>query len=356
MSEKDVRILVVDDEIAIRQVLAASLKDEGYHVETAFDGSVALQKMKEFRPQIVLLDIWMPGHLDGIEVLKRGKSQYPHVDFIMMSGHGTIETAVKATKLGAWDFIEKPLSMDKISILIGNILNYQLEREEKQILLTRLRESIALIGSSPRMVKLKQLIARVAPTHSWVLIYGENGTGKELVAQNIHYLSSRASKPFLAINCAALPSELVESELFGYEKGAFTGAEKRRRGKFEQAHEGTLFLDEVADMSLETQAKLLRVLQEKKIYRLGGEKAIDVDVRVIAATNKDLKKEISEGRFREDLFHRLNVIPLEVPSLSERKEDIPMLVEHFSRTFSTQSGVKKKVFSEKAIKKLQLYK
>lgn len=233
------KVLIIDDEPAIREVLSASLSDDGYIVETAADGLRGLQKIQEFQPDIVLLDIWMPGEMDGLEVLNRAKSQGPQRQFIIMSGHGTIETAVKAVKLGAWDFVEKPLSMDKISILIKNILNFQSEQGEKLALLNRLRKNIALVGDSGPMITLKQMIARVAPTHSWVLITGENGSGKELVAQNIHYLSLRAGRPFVEVNCAAIPSELIESELFGYEKGAFTGAERSRKGKFDHAHGGT---------------------------------------------------------------------------------------------------------------------
>lgn len=349
------RILVVDDEEAIRGVLSASLKDEGYLVETAEDGNSALQAISQFRPNIVLLDIWMPGDIDGIEVLRRAKVNAPSCHFIMMSGHGTIETAVKSTKLGAWDFVEKPLSIDKISILIQNILNFQSERNEKLALLSKLRRNIALIGDSPAMKDLKQMISRVAPTQSWVLITGENGTGKELVAQNIHYLSSRASRPFVDINCAAIPSELIESELFGYEKGAFTGADRQKKGRFDHAHGGTLFLDEIGEMSPEAQAKLLRILQEKKFQRVGGSETIEVDVRVIAATNRNLENDIKAGRFREDLYHRLNVIPVHMPSLKERKEDIAALVNHFGETFVREGGYGKKIFSDQAYDRMQGY-
>ena len=297
----------------------------------------------------------MPGELDGLDVLNRAKANWGQTQFIVMSGHGTIETAVKATKLGAWDFVEKPLSMDRVSVLIGNILNYQAEMGEKTTLLNRLRKSFAIIGESEPMVSLKQMISRVAPTSSWVLVTGENGTGKELVAQNIHYLSSRAGKSFVEVNCAAIPTELIESELFGYEKGAFTGADKAKKGKFDHADGGTIFLDEIGDMSLEAQAKILRILQEKNFQRVGGSQTIEVDVRVVAATNKDLKVEISKGRFREDLYHRLNVIPFYVPSLWERKGDIPILISHFGEQFSRQGGYQKKVFSAKALEELGNY-
>lgn len=348
-------ILVIDDEASIRQVLKDSLTDEGYKVYTAQNGEEGLRKFRECLPQIVLLDIWMPGRLDGIEVLTEAKPSAQNSQFIVMSGHGTIETAVKATKLGAWDFVEKPLSMEKILILIKNILDYQAQSDEKNALLNKLRRNIAFIGDSEPMVSLKQMISRVAPTQSWVLITGENGTGKELVAQNIHYLSSRASRPFVEVNCAAIPEDLIESELFGYEKGAFTGAERAKKGKFDLAHGGTLFLDEIADMSLKTQAKVLRILQEKHFERVGGTETIEVDVRVVAATNKDLQEEIKQGRFRQDLYYRLNVIPFHVASLRERRDDVPALVAHFSSQFAREGGYRSKVFSEKAMGRLQNY-
>lgn len=349
------KILVIDDEVAICDVLSASLEDEGYTVQTANDGQKGLRLIRELKPDVVLLDIWMPGEWDGLDVLKRAKTDLDLTQFIIMSGHGTIETAVKATKLGAWDFVEKPLSMDRISVLISNILSYQAERGEKTTLLNRLRQSFAIVGESQPMVTLKQMISRVAPASSWVLVTGENGTGKELVAQNIHYLSPRAGKPFAEVNCAAIPTELIESELFGYEKGAFTGADRAKKGKFDHADGGTIFLDEIGDMSLEAQAKILRILQRKNFQRVGGNKTIEVDVRVIAATNKDLKEEISKGRFREDLYYRLNVIPFCVPSLRERKSDIPILVSHFGEQFSRQGGYQKKFFSQNAIEALKKY-
>ena len=352
--KENVRILIVDDEAPIREVLSASLADEGYPViKVARSGEEGLRLMEEEKPTVVLLDIWMPGSMDGIEVLRAARGRFPGTEFIIMSGHGNIETAVKAVKLGAWDFVEKPLSIDKILILIHNISFFQSERGEKNALLTKLRKNIAIVGDSPQMVQLKQMIARVASTTSWVLITGENGTGKELVAQNVHYLSPRAGKPFVEVNCAAIPEDLIESELFGYEKGAFTGADKPRRGKFDHANGGTLFLDEIADMSLKTQAKILRILQERRFTRVGGEDPIEVDVRVIAATNKNLEQEIKEGRFREDLFYRLNVIPCHVPALRERGDDIPALITHFSEQFAKDGGYRHKVFSEKAMERLR---
>ncbi len=349
------RLLVVDDEAPIREVLTASLVDDGCEVRTAKSGDEALKVLEDYRPDVVLLDIWMPGSMDGIEVLRATRSKYSSTEFIIMSGHGTIETAVKAVKLGAWDFVEKPLSYDKIAILLGNIRSYQSERGEKHALLNKLRRNIAIVGESQQMVALKQMISRVAVSSSWVLITGENGTGKELVAQNIHYLSLRAGRPFVEVNCAAIPEELIESELFGYEKGAFTGAEKTRKGKFDHAHGGTIFLDEIADMSLKTQAKVLRILQERRFQRVGGEGLIEVDVRVIAATNKNLTTEIKEGRFRDDLYYRLNVIPCHVPALRERYADVPALVMHFSEQFSREGGYRRKVFSSAALERLQAH-
>ncbi len=355
VNRKGLKILVVDDEAPIREILKASLADEGYEVRVAKSGDEAMVVLEDYRPNIVLLDIWMPGQMDGIEVLRATRAKYPASEFIIMSGHGTIETAVKATKLGAWDFVEKPLSIDKILILINNIQFFQNERGEKNALLNKLRKNIAIVGESPNIVAFKQMIARVAPSASWVLITGENGTGKELVAQNIHYLSPRASRPFVEVNCAAIPEDLIESELFGYEKGAFTGAEKTKKGKFDHAHGGTLFLDEIADMSLKTQAKILRILQERRFTRVGGEDSIEVDVRVIAATNKNLELEIKEGRFREDLYYRLNVIPFYVPALRERAEDTPSLILHFSEQFAREGGYRRKIFSERAIERLQAH-
>jgi len=353
--KSNVKILVVDDETPIRDVLSASLRDEGYQVTVAADGAAGIAAINETRPNIVLLDIWMPGELDGLEVLRRAKQNNPGVQFIMMSGHGTIETAVKATKLGAWDFVEKPLSIDKISILISNILSFQTERDDKIALLNKLRKNIAMIGESGSMKDLKQIIARVAPSQSWVLITGENGTGKELVAQNIHYLSPRASRPFVDVNCAAIPAELIESELFGYEKGAFTGADKAKKGKFDFANGGSIFLDEIGDMSLEAQAKILRILQEKKFQRVGGVETIEVDVRVIAATNKNLEEAIKRGTFREDLYHRLNVIPIRVAPLRDRVEDLPAIVAHFGEQFSRESGYNRKIFSDQAWERMRAH-
>lgn len=347
------KVLIIDDENSIRLVLKEWLEDEGYEVFLAKDGAEGLRKLRECTPQVALLDVWMPGDLDGIDVLKQAKSENLQTEFIVMSGHGNIETAVKATKLGAWDFVEKPLSIERVLITLKNILNYQIEKGEKNVLLNRLRKDIAMVGNSSALVALKQMIARIAASHSWVLITGENGTGKELVAHNIHYLSPRAGKPFVEVNCAAIPEDLIESELFGYEKGAFTGAVRGKKGKFDLADGGTLFLDEIGDMSLKTQAKILRILQEQRFERLGGEESVEVDVRIVAATNKNLEQEMKEGRFREDLYYRLNVVPLHMPALRDRGDDVPALVSHFSQAVSRQGTYRQKVFSEAAMSRLQ---
>jgi len=344
-------ILVVDDEIAICQSLKAILEDEGYQVLTASSGEEAIKIVAEEMPQLVLLDIWLPG-IDGLETLKAVHAAHPNVLIIMMSGHGTIETAVKATKLGAFDFIEKPLSLDKVIILVSNALNVVRLEEENILLKQKVSHQFELTGSSSAITELKEMIGIVAPTNAWILIMGENGTGKELVARSIHHLSRRSHKPIVEVNCAAIPEELIESELFGHEKGAFTGATEKKRGKFDLAHEGTIFLDEVADMSLKAQAKILRILQEKKFERVGGNKVIDMDVRVLAATNKDLEKEMEAGRFRQDLYYRLHVIPLRVPPLRERKEDIPFLVERFLKDFAAKEGQSLKTVSDGALQKL----
>jgi two-component system nitrogen regulation response regulator NtrX len=349
------KILIIDDEAPIRDVLSASLKDEGFTVKAAEDGEKGLIALREFQPEIVFLDIWMPGSMDGIEVLQKARDMFPATEFVMISGHGTIETAVKATKLGAWDFIEKPLSMDKISIVIQNIRNYMQEKEEKSALLNKLRRSIALIGEAPSIVQIKQLISRIAPTPSWVLLTGEAGTGRALTAQNIHYMSPRASRPFVDLNCAAIPEDLLEGEIFGIEKGALPGLEKTKRGKLDLSQGGTLFLEEISEMNQAVQAKLLRYLQEKKYQRLGGSEFIENDVRVIAASSKDLEKEVAEKRFRQDLYDRLNVVPFRIPSLRERSEDIPVLISHFSDQFSRESGMPKKAFSEKALAAMRAY-
>jgi two-component system nitrogen regulation response regulator NtrX len=341
-------ILIVDDEESIRQSLKAIFKDEGYPVLVAGSGEEAVKIVEEEMPQVVLLDVWLPG-MDGLETLKAIKAINSKILIIIMSGHGTIETAVKATKLGAFDFIEKPLSLDKIIILVNNAVDLVRLKEENVLLKQKVSHQYELTGNSSVITELKEMISIVAPTNAWILIMGENGTGKELVARSIHHLSLRSHKDIVEVNCAAIPEELIESELFGHEKGAFTGATEKKRGKFDLAHEGTIFLDEVADMSLRAQAKILRILQEKKFERVGGNKLIDMDVRVLAATNKDLEEEMQAGRFRQDLFYRLHVIPLVVPPLRERKEDIKALAERFILDFTQKEGIEPKTLTDGAL-------
>ena len=329
-------ILVVDDEAIILETVRAILEDEGFVVNTVGDGESALEFIDsgETLPDLVLLDIWLPG-MDGLEVLEKIKDQWPQIPVVIMSGHGNVETAVRATRLGAYDFIEKPLSLEPLIVTINNALKFQaLENENIILKATKPKDKARkLIGDSPAMQELRKQIEIVAPTEAWILITGENGTGKELVAQTVHYASARRDKPLIDVNCAAIPEELIESELFGHEKGAFTGASSMKRGKFDLANGGTLFLDEIGDMSLKTQAKILRILQEQRFSRVGGSKTIKVNVRIIAATNKDLEEAIKKGEFREDLYFRLNVIPIEVPPLREHLEDIPLLVEEFIEEF-----------------------
>jgi len=347
-------ILIVDDEESIIQSLDGILTDEGFDAISAGSGTEAIEKIEEIMPDLVLLDIWMPG-MDGMETLVKIKENYPHLQVVMMSGHGTIETAVKATKLGAYDFIEKPLSLDKVLLCVKNALEFYRLEEEITLLKEKEKDKYNITGDSRAVEDLKEQIRIVSPTNAWVLISGENGTGKELVAHNIHRLSKRNHKPMVEVNCAAIPEELIESELFGHEKGAFTGANAMKKGKFDLAHEGTLFLDEIGDMSLKAQSKTLRILQEQKFERVGGSRTIQVDVRVIAATNKDLEAEIEKGSFRDDLYFRLNVIPIRVPPLRERVDDIPALLEEFLREISLDTNTEQKVFSEDAIALLQKY-
>src|SRR5437764_2692704 len=318
-------ILIVDDEVAILNSLSPILEDEGYQVTVAKSGAEALKTLVSEPPDLMLLDIWMP-EIDGLETLKRAREQMPKLLVVMMSGHGSIETAVKAIKLGAYDYIEKPLSLENVTLRVRHALDQHRLEEENLSLRTKVERRFELVGASPAMQRLRQLILTAGPTTGRVLISGENGTGKELVARAIHQQSPRREHAFVAVNCAAIPENLIESELFGHERGAFTGATAQKRGQFEQADGGTLFLDEIGDMSLSTQAKVLRALEEQQFTRVGGTKLIKVDVRVIAASNKDLAKEIEKGSFREDLFYRLNVLPIEVPPLRERAEDILLLV------------------------------
>jgi len=344
-------ILVVDDEESICLVLKGILTDEGYDVLTAESAEEGLALIEAEMPDLVLLDIWLPG-MDGLEALNVIKTKYPHIPVVMISGHGTIESAVKCTKMGAFDFIEKPLSLEKIVLVVSHALNLARLEEENKELRGKIVHDYELTGSSKLITELREMIEIIAPTNAWILIMGENGTGKELVARSIHRLSKRAERPFIEVNCAAIPEELIESELFGHEKGAFTGATQKKRGKFDLAHEGTLFLDEVADMSLKAQAKILRILQEKKFERVGGTRYIETDVRVLAATNKNLENEMEEGHFRQDLYYRLNVIPLVVPPLRDRKEDIPDLVKPFLTEFSEVEGIPRKTIADSAIEVL----
>jgi two-component system nitrogen regulation response regulator NtrX len=347
------RILIVDDEASIRRSLAGILSDEGFAAAEAAEGEAALAELRgETPPDLVLLDIAMPGR-DGVEILEEMQRTWPSLPVVMMSGHGTIETAVRATQLGAFDFLEKPLSVEKLLLTIRHALERaRLERENQRLRAEAVRAH-EILGDSALIQKLKEQIRVAAPTNGWVLITGENGTGKELVAKQVHVQSRRADQPFVEVNCAAIPEELIESELFGHEKGAFTGAIAQKRGKFELADKGTIFLDEIADMSLRTQAKILRILQEHKFERVGGTETIEVDVRVIAATNKSLEKAIQEGTFREDLFYRLNVIPFHVPPLRERREDVPVLARAFVEEFCAESGMGVKTIAPRAMQALQ---
>lgn len=344
-------ILIVDDEESIRFSLKGGLEDEGYNTLLAESGEQALKIVEKNDVELILLDIWMSG-MDGLQVLEELNNNGFSIPVIIMTGHGSIDTAVRATRLGALDFIEKPLDLNKIIITLNNTLHIKALEEENALLRKKAEKDDEIVGNSPVIKKLKEQIDMAAPSDAWVLILGENGTGKELVARALHKKSGREKAPFIEVNCAAIPEELIESELFGHEKGSFTGATERKRGKFDLAHTGTLFLDEIGDMSLSTQAKILRILQEQRFERVGGSQTIQVDVRVFTATNKDLEKEIAEGRFRQDLYYRLNVIPIHVPRLMDRKEDIPQLVDHFLKIFSPLKGGAKKSITEAAIKKL----
>lgn len=350
------QILLIEDEEPIRRVMVRILSDESasYEITEAENGKQGLSKLEKNPYDLVLCDIKMP-KMDGIEVLEAAKAKGIHVPFIMLTGHGNVETAVEAMKLGAYDFISKPPDLNRLLTAVRHAIENKTLRKENLTLKRKVAQKYTIVGESDTVLQMKEMIAKVAPTDARVLITGENGTGKELVAHQLHQQSERSSENFIEVNCAAIPSELIESELFGHVKGAFTSAVKDRSGKFEAANNGTLFLDEIADMSLAAQAKVLRALQEKKIQRVGNENDISVDVRVIAATNKDLQTEIKEGRFREDLYHRLAVIIIHVPSLEERKEDIPLLVSHFVELLSKEQGLEKKSFSEGAFTKLTSY-
>ena len=346
------KVLIVDDEQSIRYVLREILEDEKYEVDDAENGEEALKKLQSQSYDVVLSDIKMP-KMDGMTLLQKVLDEGIDTQMVMISAHGTIETAVEATKKGAFDFIEKPPDLNRVLLALRNALDKTELVKETKVLKKKISKSNDIIGESDVIAHVKDTIMKVGPTDARVLITGGNGTGKELVARWLHDQSSRSKKTMIEVNCAAIPSELIESELFGHEKGAFTSAVKQRIGKFEQANGGTIFLDEIGDMSAQAQAKVLRALQEGKITRVGGDKEIKVDVRVLAATNKDLKKEIEEGNFREDLYHRLAVILIQVPALNDRKDDIPLLVEHFLNLIAKEYGTKPKTISSKAIKELQ---
>src|SRR5271167_2707032 len=347
-------IFIVDDENGIRESLGALLRDEGYAVEAVASGEECLARLETRTFDLVLLDVWLK-KMDGLETLERMQERDGAPMVVMISGHANIETAVRATKLGAFDFVEKPLSLEKVVLVVRNALEYLRLETENRRLRAELEGRHQILGGSIPMKALRQQIALTAPTTGRVLIYGESGTGKELVARALHHHSQRSSKPFVEVNCAAIPEELIESELFGHRKGSFTGASEDKEGKFQKADTGTLFLDEVGDMSLKTQSKVLRVLEEQRVEPLGSNQPVTVDVRVIAATNKKLEEEIGRNAFREDLFYRLNVIPFYVPSLRQRTEDIPVLAAHFLAAFSESYGKKPKEFSAPAMEVLLTY-
>lgn len=350
------KILVIEDEAAIRRVLVKILSEENevYSVEEAEDGLKGLETIKNNDFDLVLCDIKMP-KMDGVEVLEAARKIKPEIPFIMISGHGDLDTAVNTMRLGAFDYISKPPDLNRLLTTVRNALDRKELVVENKILKKKVSKNYEMVGDSLEITVIKEMIEKVAPTDARVLITGSNGTGKELVAHWLHEKSQRSGGPFIEVNCAAIPSELIESELFGHVKGAFTSAVKDRAGKFETANKGTIFLDEIGDMSLSAQAKVLRALQENKISRVGSDKDIKVDVRVIAATNKDLKKEIDEGRFREDLYHRLAVILIRVPALNDRRDDIPLLIAHFVKKIVSEQGMPSKTFSDKAIALLKGY-
>lgn len=346
------KVLIIDDERSIRKTLREILEYEKYLVEEAADGAEGLAMVQKGKFDLILCDIKMP-KMDGIELLDKVMQLSADTPVVMISGHGTIETAVEAVKKGAFDFIAKPLDLNRLLVTLRNAMDKSTLVTETKVLKKKVNKTFDMVGESKAIIQIQEMIERVAPTDARVLITGGNGSGKELVARWLHEKSSRSAAPLVEVNCAAIPGELIESELFGHEKGAFTSAVNQRKGKFEQAEGGTLFLDEIGDMSLPAQAKVLRALQENKISRVGGEKEIKVNVRVVAATNKDLQKEIANGNFREDLYHRLSVILIHVPSLNERKEDIPLLAEHFLKLVCEDYGMPVKSFTKEAIKELQ---
>jgi two-component system nitrogen regulation response regulator NtrX len=347
-------ILIVDDEPGVRSALGGVLRDEGYEVDAVDSGEACLERLGRQSYEVVVLDIWLPG-MDGLATLARMRERQIDVQVVIISGHGNIESAVRAIKMGAFDFVEKPLSLEKTVLVVRNALRQRTLEVENRALRARVDAQHTMIGESYGMSKLREQVAMAAPTNGRVLIFGENGTGKELVARNIHQLSRRRAGPFVEVNCAAIPEELIESELFGHVRGAFTGAVADRRGKFELAHGGTIFLDEIGDMSLKTQAKVLRVLQEQVMEAVGGSTRIRVDARVLAATNKDLTAEIRGGRFREDLYFRLNVVPISVPPLRDRQEDIQLLADHFMAMLAREYGRRPKTFDADAQTALRQY-
>src|SRR6188768_1157930 len=347
-------VLIVDDEAGVRSALSGVLRDEGYVVEAVESGESCLDRVVRAPYDVIVLDIWLPG-MDGLATLARLRERRVDAPVVMISGHGNIESAVKAIKLGAYDFVEKPLSLEKTVLVIGNAVRQSRLEAENRALRAHVDRRLTMVGESYAMVQLREQVAMAAPTNGRVLIYGENGTGKELVARNIHQMSRRRTGPFIEVDCAAIPEELIESELFGHIRGAFTGAVADRRGKFELAHGGTIFLDEFGDMSLKTQAKVLRVLQEQVMEPVGGSTRIRVDARVLAATNKDLPGEIRAGRFREDLYFRLNVVPIFVPPLRERVEDVALLADHFMAMLAREYGRRPKTFEAEAVAVLRRY-
>ncbi|NQT23927.1 sigma-54-dependent Fis family transcriptional regulator [candidate division KSB1 bacterium] len=354
MVKKKAQILIIDDDKSLCQIVANTLEYEGYETEAVHDGKTALEKVNEKERDLILLDLRLPD-MDGMDVLKKIMEGEHNLQAIMISGEGTIHTAVEATKIGAYDFLEKPLDSDRVLLTIKNALDRNTLVQEKQLLLQSVKEHYQMVGASGEMQKIHEIIRKAAATNSKVLIQGENGTGKELVARAIHNNSQRAGRPFIAVNCAAIPETLIESELFGHKKGAFTGAIADKPGRFQMAEGGTIFLDEIGDMSLMTQAKVLRTLEDSTVEMVGGSQPILVDVRVIAATNKDLQEEMKEDNFREDLYFRLNVLNIMVPALRDRKEDIPLLVVHYIEQICNEHGVKLKKMSSRAMNRLVNY-
>src|SRR5512134_283616 len=347
-------VLIVDDEAGVRSALSGVLRDEGYAVDAVESGEACLDRVARAPYDVIILDIWLPG-MDGLATLARLRERRVDSPVVMISGHGNIESAVRAIKMGAFDFVEKPLSLEKTVLVVGNAVRQRQLEAENRALRAHVDRRLTMVGESYAMAQLREQVAMAAPTNGRVLIFGDNGTGKELVARSIHALSRRRNGPFVEVNCAAIPEELIESELFGHVKGSFTGALADRRGKFELADGGTLFLDEIGDMSLKTQAKVLRALQEQVVEPVGGAASVRVDVRVLAATNKDLPTEIRAGRFREDLYFRLNVIPIFVPPLRDRADDVPRLAEYFMSDLAREYGRRRKTFDPMAMSTLQHY-